>query len=127
MDLFWIHRPKIENGNSNSTVFQHSNSNSSIQVFGGAASECIERASQIASPLPSQIPSQIAATVAAAATAPQRLQQSRSTSRHQQPLHATPPLVYTMFEARLLQGSLLKKILDGMKDLVTQANFDCSR
>ena len=32
-----------------------------------------------------------------------------------------------MFEARLLQGSLLKKILDGMKDLVTQANFDCSR
>ena len=38
----------------------------------------------------------------------------------------TLPL-YTMFEARLLQGSLLKKILDGMKDLVTQANFDCSR
>ena len=32
-----------------------------------------------------------------------------------------------MFEARLLQGSMLKKILDGMKDLVTQANFDCSR
>ena len=31
-----------------------------------------------------------------------------------------------MFEARLIQGSLLRKILDGMKDLVTQANFDCS-
>jgi proliferating cell nuclear antigen len=31
-----------------------------------------------------------------------------------------------MFEARLLQGSLLKKILEAMKDLVTQANFDCS-
>lgn len=31
-----------------------------------------------------------------------------------------------MFEARLLQGSLLKKILDAMKDLVTDANFDCS-
>ena len=32
-----------------------------------------------------------------------------------------------MFEARLVQGSLLKKILEAMKDLVTQANFDCSR
>eukprot|EP00270_Netrium_digitus_P013454 TRINITY_DN4476_c0_g1_i1.p1 TRINITY_DN4476_c0_g1~~TRINITY_DN4476_c0_g1_i1.p1 ORF type:complete len:263 (+),score=44.80 TRINITY_DN4476_c0_g1_i1:438-1226(+) len=31
-----------------------------------------------------------------------------------------------MFEARLVQGSLLKKILDAMKDLVTDANFDCS-
>lgn len=31
-----------------------------------------------------------------------------------------------MFEARLTQGSLLKKILDAIKDLVTEANFDCS-
>eukprot|EP00850_Spirogloea_muscicola_P005211 SM000023S07667 [mRNA] locus=s23:769223:770609:- [translate_table: standard] len=31
-----------------------------------------------------------------------------------------------MFEARLLQGSLLKKVLDAIKDLVTDANFDCS-
>lgn len=32
----------------------------------------------------------------------------------------------TMFEARLLQGSLLKKVLEAIKDLVTDANFDCS-
>mmetsp|Transcript_2420 Transcript_2420/g.5673 ORF Transcript_2420/g.5673 Transcript_2420/m.5673 type:complete len:266 (-) Transcript_2420:316-1113(-) len=31
-----------------------------------------------------------------------------------------------MFEARLLQGSLLKKVLESVKDLVTDANFDCS-
>ena len=31
-----------------------------------------------------------------------------------------------MFEARLVQGSVLKKILDAVKDLVTDANFDCS-
>ena len=31
-----------------------------------------------------------------------------------------------MFEARLVQGSLLKKILDAIKDLVEDANWDCS-
>ncbi|CAI5508954.1 unnamed protein product [Closterium sp. Naga37s-1] len=31
-----------------------------------------------------------------------------------------------MFEARLVQGSVLKKLLDAIKDLVTDANFDCS-
>eukprot|EP00897_Mesotaenium_endlicherianum_P004010 jgi/Mesen1/3637/ME000020S03166 len=31
-----------------------------------------------------------------------------------------------MFEARLTQGQLLKKVLDAIKDLVTDANFDCS-
>jgi len=31
-----------------------------------------------------------------------------------------------MFEARLAHASLLKKILDSIKDLVTDANFDCS-
>lgn len=31
-----------------------------------------------------------------------------------------------MFEARLVQGGLLKKVLDAVKDLVTDANFDCS-
>jgi hypothetical protein len=31
-----------------------------------------------------------------------------------------------MFEARLTQGELLKKIIDSIKDLVTDANFDCS-
>ncbi|KAL1507432.1 hypothetical protein AB1Y20_008271 [Prymnesium parvum] len=31
-----------------------------------------------------------------------------------------------MFEARLTAGSMLKKITDAMKDLVTEANFDCS-
>jgi len=31
-----------------------------------------------------------------------------------------------MFEARLTQGATLKKITEAMKDLVTEANFDCS-
>jgi proliferating cell nuclear antigen len=31
-----------------------------------------------------------------------------------------------MFEARLEQGNVLKKLLDSVKDLVTEANFDCS-
>lgn len=31
-----------------------------------------------------------------------------------------------MFEARLSQGSLLKKVLESIKDLVTDANFDCA-
>ena len=35
-------------------------------------------------------------------------------------------LLPTMFEARLEQGALLKKLLDAVKELVTDANFDCS-
>lgn len=31
-----------------------------------------------------------------------------------------------MFEARLMQGSILKKLMESIKDLVTDANFDCS-
>lgn len=31
-----------------------------------------------------------------------------------------------MFEAKLAQASLLKKVLEAMKDLVTETNFDCS-
>jgi len=31
-----------------------------------------------------------------------------------------------MFEARLDQGSVLKKILESIKDLVSESNFDCS-
>jgi proliferating cell nuclear antigen len=31
-----------------------------------------------------------------------------------------------MFESRLAQGVLLKKILEAIKDLVTEANFDCN-
>lgn len=32
----------------------------------------------------------------------------------------------TMFEARLIQGNLLVKVTDAIKDLVNEANFDCS-
>ena len=32
-----------------------------------------------------------------------------------------------MFEARLKQGATLKKILEAVKDLVTESNWDCSR
>ena len=31
-----------------------------------------------------------------------------------------------MFEARLIQGGLLKRVLESVKDLVNDANFDCS-
>ncbi|GMI57570.1 hypothetical protein TeGR_g8165, partial [Tetraparma gracilis] len=31
-----------------------------------------------------------------------------------------------MFEARLTNGSILKKLLEALKDLVTDANIDCS-
>ena len=31
-----------------------------------------------------------------------------------------------MFEARLVQGSLWKKIMEALKDLVTESKFDCS-
>lgn len=31
-----------------------------------------------------------------------------------------------MFEARLTQGGLLRKVLEAIKDLVTDGNFDCS-
>jgi proliferating cell nuclear antigen len=31
-----------------------------------------------------------------------------------------------MFEARILQGSLLKKIIEAIKELVVDANFDCT-
>ena len=31
-----------------------------------------------------------------------------------------------MFEARLVQGSLLKKVLDALRELVEETNLDCS-
>lgn len=31
-----------------------------------------------------------------------------------------------MFEARLLQGNLFKKIVEAIKDLVAEANVDCN-
>lgn len=31
-----------------------------------------------------------------------------------------------MFEARLIQGSILKKVLDALKDLITEASWDVS-
>lgn len=31
-----------------------------------------------------------------------------------------------MFEARLEEGAILKKVIDSVKDLITEANFDCS-
>lgn len=40
------------------------------------------------------------------------------------PQSPTRPSV--MFEARLIQGNLLKKLIDAIKDLVTEANWDCA-
>lgn len=31
-----------------------------------------------------------------------------------------------MFEAKILQGSLLKKIIEAIRELVTDANLDCT-
>lgn len=31
-----------------------------------------------------------------------------------------------MFEARLVNATILKKVLDAIKDLLTEATFDCS-
>lgn len=31
-----------------------------------------------------------------------------------------------MFEAKLVQGNIIKKVIDALKDLVQEANFDCS-
>lgn len=46
--------------------------------------------------------------------------------RHLDARSQTVPESFTMFEARLMQGSLLKKIIEAIKDLVTDANFDCT-
>ena len=32
----------------------------------------------------------------------------------------------TMFEARILQGSVIKKIIEAIRELVTDANLDCN-
>lgn len=32
-----------------------------------------------------------------------------------------------MFEARMAQGNLLRKVIEAIKDLVTDANFDCTK
>lgn len=37
-----------------------------------------------------------------------------------------PSLPLQMFEARLVQGSLLKKVLDALRELVEETNLDCS-
>jgi proliferating cell nuclear antigen len=31
-----------------------------------------------------------------------------------------------MFEARLAQSSILKRVIEAIKDLITEASFDCS-
>lgn len=36
------------------------------------------------------------------------------------------PQTKDMFEATLAEASVLKKVLDAIKDLVTEANFDCN-
>jgi len=33
---------------------------------------------------------------------------------------------YKMFEARLVQGNLLKKVLEALKDLLNEAMWDCT-
>ena len=36
------------------------------------------------------------------------------------------PTSITMFEARLVQGNLQKKVLESLKDLLTEATWDCA-
>ena len=40
--------------------------------------------------------------------------------------HRISRVLFKMFEAKLTQAGLLKKVLEAMKDLVTETNFDCS-
>jgi len=49
---------------------------------------------------------------------------SKSTARPSASRDARPHATVTMFEARLAQGAVLKKVLDSVKDLVTDANFE---
>ena len=35
-------------------------------------------------------------------------------------------LKFKMFEARLVQGNLLKKVLESLKDLLNEATWDCA-
>lgn len=39
---------------------------------------------------------------------------------------SAPCLILNMFEAKLSKASLLKKLIDAIKDLVNDAPFDCS-
>ncbi len=41
------------------------------------------------------------------------------------PHHSTVRPV-TMFEAKILQGAILKKIIEAIRELVTDANLDCN-
>ena len=54
------------------------------------------------------------------------IQQALIHTYHPHQFHRPQQIFDTMFEARLIQGSLLKKVLEAIKDLVTDANFDCS-
>jgi hypothetical protein len=50
----------------------------------------------------------------------QNFHRCQATHNHPQPPSAT------MFEARLTQGDIFKKIIESIKDLVTDCNIDCS-
>lgn len=52
---------------------------------------------------------------------------ARNLFSHTAEVSGYSPLPFTMFEARLIQGVLLKKIIDSIKDLVEHANWVCSR
>ena len=41
------------------------------------------------------------------------------------PFHPYPSTAAKMLEARILQGSVLKKIIESIRELVVDANFDC--
>ena len=43
-------------------------------------------------------------------------------------ISVTVSIIYRvgMFEARLIQGNLLKKVMESLKDLLTEATWDCT-
>ena len=47
------------------------------------------------------------------------------TRRFLVPFSQISHLIVKMFEARLVQGSLLKKVLEAVKDLLNEATWDC--
>ena len=41
-------------------------------------------------------------------------------------MHGPDHIAFSPLQARMTEGGMLKKITEAMKDLVTEANFDCS-
>jgi hypothetical protein len=81
--------------------------------------------------VPKRLPINLPAFPFPRAAAPPSQSSPRSQLGFPLPIHsrrgaADEDSAATMLELRLVQGSLLKKVLEAIRELVTDANFDCS-